>query len=118
MYLKYYAEVPNAVEAVKYYSQIFDVEVIKDGSTGHGNIKLFGCISILMRSAGQPTRKPGYYIIKFEENEISQFNDAIQKVKNSGLVSISFDEYKGQWGTTFFEFQDKYGYSWDFEIKK
>ena len=118
MYLKYYAEVPNAVEAIEYYSNIFDVEVIKDGSTGHGHIKLFGEISILFNNSGQGSRKPGYYIIRFEDHEIKQFDNAVTKVKNSGLVSISFDEYKGRWGTTFFEFRDKYGYTWDLEVKK
>ena len=118
MYLKYYAEVPNVVEAIEYYSNVFDVNVIKDGSEGHGNIKLFNQISLLLHSSGQQSRKPGYYIIRFEDGEQKLYDKAVKKVKESNLVSIGFDEYKARWGTTFFEFTDKYGYTWDLEVKK
>lgn len=118
MVLKYYAEVPNVMDAVEYYSNIFDVEVIKDGSTGHANIKLFGEITIMFHVSHQQSRKPGYYIIRFDDDQLALFDKAVAKIKASNLVSISIDEYKGRWGTTFFEFRDRYGYMWDLEIKK
>ena len=117
MRLRYYGEVPNVMEAVEYYSNVFDIEVVKDGSTGHANFKLYGEITIMLHTSTQQSRKPGYYVIRFDDSQTELYKKAIAKIKASNLVSISIDEYKGRWGTTFFEFRDRYGYMWDLEIK-
>ncbi|WKX02385.1 VOC family protein [Candidatus Mycoplasma mahonii] len=115
MKLKYYGEYPNVQEAIKYYEKIFDFDVIKNTKT-HGNILLYYQITLLLHNESSFRAKPGYYIIKFDDDEADKYMSAVKKIKASNSVQISIDMHAGKWGTTFFEFLDQYGYMWDLEI--
>jgi len=59
MILKYYAEVPSLIEAVKYYGEIFEADVMKNGTNGHhASLKLFGQISLLLHNSPQKRSSP------------------------------------------------------------
>lgn len=117
MILKYYGEVNDLKEAINYYSQIFDLQVIKDHTNGHHvNLRLFGQITLMLHEERMFIKKSGYLVIKFEDDEVKNYKDAVKRVRESSLTKISYDEFDAKWGTTFFEFTDQYGYAWDFEI--
>ncbi|WKX02407.1 VOC family protein [Candidatus Mycoplasma mahonii] len=115
MELKYYGEFDDVGKAIEYYQQIFDLKIIKN-TWSHGNVTLFGGITLLLLPRQPQRDKPGYHIIKFDHNEVDKYRLAIHKVKANNLVKIRYDQYSAGWGTTFFEFIDKYGYNWVFEI--
>lgn len=117
MKLKYYAVVPNAKDAIKYWSMLFDVKVIKDPTKNmHGNILLYDQVSILLWPIGTNPPKPGYYILRFEDHEANLWRKSAFRIKNSNLVSVSIDCKEMPWGTTLFEFTDYYNYTWVLEI--
>ena len=117
MKLKYYATVPNTKQAVDYWSQIFDVKVIKEpGPSMHSYIKLYNQISILLWPSGSAAAKPGYYVIRFKDSEVETFRKAVFKIQRSNLVDISINCKNARWGTTLFEFRDQLGFTWVLEI--
>ena len=117
MKLKLNLPVPKTSTAIKYYQNIFDGEIIKEGKNdGHAYIKIFKKIPLHVHSTNKITPSKSYFIIRFERNEKSIYDKCINKLKNIIDVEITTYNDKKIWGTTITEFIDRHGYHWVLEI--
>ena len=117
MQLKYNAAVPASSSAVEYYTRLFDAEVIKDGrNNGHAYIKLFGKISFHIHSIRTIGPNASYLIIRFDKDEEDIFLKAAERIRDAVDAEVTRDMKVMMWGTTLFEFKDKYNFRWVLEI--
>ncbi len=117
MLLKYNASVFSTKLAVPYYKSLFDATVIKNGEdNGHSYLKLFSKIPFHLHTNKKIDQTRSYLIIRFEKSELDIFNSVIERVRDLIEVDIKRDKKEMIWGTTLFEFKDKFNLNWVLEI--
>lgn len=117
MQLKLNLPVPKTSSAIKFYKNIFNGKIIKEGKNdGHAYIQIFGQISLHVHSTNKIMLSRSYFIIRFDKNEKSIYEKCINKLTQIVDIEITTFNDKKIWGTTQTEFIDRHGYHWVLEI--
>lgn len=120
MHIKLYLGVTNLEKAYEFYRDIFNGTDIKlpDPEKKHASIKMFDKITFLIyRNKPENIPNPqGWFIIRFEREEVEEFLQAVARIKANKEITVTIEEKAAWWGTTFFEFKDPFGFTWDLEI--
>jgi len=90
MILKLNLPVPKSSEAVKYYAEIFQAEIIKPGKgDGHAYIKLFNKISLHVHSRGKMNMSNEYHILRFEDSEKDLYTQTVKTISERVDLEIT-----------------------------